>query len=32
MIFEDEGHGITRHANMVSSNSRILSFLQDKLT
>jgi len=32
MIFEDEGHGITRHANMVSSNTRILSFLQDKLT
>lgn len=31
MIFEDEGHGITRHVNMVSSNSRILAFLEEKL-
>lgn len=32
MIFEDEGHGITRHANMVTSNTRILDFLREHLS
>jgi dipeptidyl aminopeptidase/acylaminoacyl peptidase len=31
IVFDDEGHGIVRLDNQVTANSRILSFLKDKL-
>ena len=31
MVFDDEGHGVAKLANQVTANSRILSFLQERL-